>query len=74
MPVMAREHVTEAFFQQHDDGFAQAEEQVGGRALAGAHDRAGQTGWPIHDLRAGHDAMVTAPAATAELIAAIAAN
>jgi pimeloyl-ACP methyl ester carboxylesterase len=44
------------------------------QGLAGAHARAGQIGWPIHDLRAGHDAMVTAPAATAELIAAIAAN
>jgi pimeloyl-ACP methyl ester carboxylesterase len=42
--------------------------------LAEAHARAGQTGWPIHELRAGHDAMVIAPAATAELIDAIAAG
>jgi pimeloyl-ACP methyl ester carboxylesterase len=42
--------------------------------LADSHARADETGWPIHELKTGHDAMVTAPAATAELIDVLAAG
>ena len=44
------------------------------RGLDEAHARAGQTGWPIHELATGHDAMVIAPAETADLMEAIAAG
>lgn len=43
-------------------------------ALRSARERAGQWGWPIHELAAGHDAMLIAPAATAELVERIAAG
>jgi pimeloyl-ACP methyl ester carboxylesterase len=33
-----------------------------------AHGRARAKGWPIHELKTGHDAMVTAPAETADLL------
>lgn len=41
---------------------------------APAHERARQSGWPLHELATSHDAMVTAPAATAELFVTIAAG
>lgn len=44
------------------------------RGLAVAHARARQTGWPLHELATGHDAMVIAPARTADLLEAIAAG
>ncbi len=39
-------------------------------ALEGARARARALGWPITELAAGHDAMVTAPAALADLLEA----
>lgn len=42
--------------------------------LIGAHRRAEAKGWRMHDLPTAHDAMVTAPLATADLLAAIAAS
>ena len=33
-----------------------------------AHERARAKGWPMHELKTGHDAMVTAPAETADLL------
>jgi hypothetical protein len=38
------------------------------------HRRARRSGWRLHDLPTDHDAMVTAPTATADLIEAIAAG
>jgi len=43
------------------------------RGLAVAHKRARQTGWPLHELATGHDAMVINPAKTTELLETIAA-
>lgn len=40
--------------------------------LESSRGRIRRMGWPIHDLPAGHDAMVSAPQATADLIEAIA--
>ncbi len=42
--------------------------------LEAARQRARQAGWPMHDLTSGHDAMVSAPQATADLIKLIAAG
>lgn len=44
------------------------------RGLAVAHARARDSGWPIHEIATGHDAMVIAPAETADLLETIAAN
>ena len=42
------------------------------RVFAGQADRARARGWPVHELETGHEAMVTAPAALADLLLAIA--
>ncbi|HSM43354.1 MAG TPA: alpha/beta fold hydrolase [Afifellaceae bacterium] len=42
--------------------------------LESSRDLARAAGWPIHDLPTGHDAMVTAPAALADLLDAIASG
>jgi pimeloyl-ACP methyl ester carboxylesterase len=42
--------------------------------LEDARNRTRQLGWPMHDLPTGHDAMVSAPQATADLVEAIAAG
>lgn len=42
------------------------------RGLDQSHNRARQTGWPLHQLATGHDAMVVAPRETADLLEAIA--
>jgi pimeloyl-ACP methyl ester carboxylesterase len=42
-------------------------------AMAGMHARAKAAGWPFHELATGHDAMVSAPEATADLLERIAA-
>lgn len=44
------------------------------RGLAASHARARETGWPVYELATGHDAMVIAPAETAEMLDAIAAG
>lgn len=41
--------------------------------LVPARARAAAAGWPIHDLATGHDAMVSAPQATADLLERLAA-
>lgn len=41
--------------------------------LEAARQRARQSGWPMHELATGHDAMVTEPQATADLLETIAA-
>ena len=38
------------------------------RAFAGQADRARDRGWPVHELETGHEAMVTAPKALAEVL------
>jgi pimeloyl-ACP methyl ester carboxylesterase len=40
--------------------------------LARAHDRAREAGWPFHELETGHDAMVSAPDKTADILERIA--
>ena len=42
------------------------------RVFAGQADRARAAGWPVHELETGHEAMVTAPAALADLLLAVA--
>lgn len=42
------------------------------RVFAGMRSRAESRGWPVHELPAGHEAMVTAPAELAALLAKIA--
>lgn len=42
------------------------------RPAQGALARAQERGWPVHELRSGHDAMVIAPEATADLLEAVA--
>ena len=42
--------------------------------LQSARERARQAGWPMHELPTGHDAMVTEPGATADLLEAIASG
>ena len=42
--------------------------------LESSRDLARAAGWPIHDLPTGHDAMITAPAALADLLEAIASG
>jgi len=44
------------------------------RGLAEAHTRALETGWPVHELATGHDAMVISPMETADLLEAIATS
>lgn len=44
------------------------------RGLDAAHARAMQTGWSVHELATGHDAMVIAPMETANLLEAIATS
>lgn len=44
------------------------------RGLAAAHARARQTGWPLHQLATGHDAMIISPAETADLLEVIASG
>ena len=39
---------------------------------AGSHQRARDAGWPMHELATGHDAMVTAPKETADLLESLA--
>lgn len=43
------------------------------RAFAGQADRARERGWPVHELDAGHEAMVTAPRALADVLLELAA-
>ena len=38
------------------------------RVFAGQADRARDRGWPVHELETGHEAMVTAPKALAEVL------
>jgi len=42
--------------------------------MATMHERARQMGWPMSDLATGHDAMVTAPQETADLLEEIASR
>jgi len=42
--------------------------------MARAHQRAREAGWPVHALETGHDAMVSAPVETADLLERIAAG
>jgi len=42
--------------------------------LESSRNRIHEAGWPMHDLPTGHEAMVSAPQATADLIEAIAAG
>jgi pimeloyl-ACP methyl ester carboxylesterase len=44
------------------------------RVFAGQADRARARGWPVHELATGHEAMVTAPAELAQLLAGVAAG
>jgi hypothetical protein len=38
------------------------------RVFAGQADRARQRGWPVRELDTGHEAMVTAPEALADVL------
>ena len=40
--------------------------------LVWAHAKAAEAGWPVHDLAAGHDCMITHPVETADLLEALA--
>jgi predicted S18 family serine protease len=42
------------------------------RVFAAHADRARVRGWPVHELDTGHEAMVTAPEALAEVLLGIA--
>jgi hypothetical protein len=42
------------------------------RVFRGQRERAEARGWPVHELATGHEAMVTAPKALADLLLAIA--
>ncbi|WP_062466197.1 alpha/beta fold hydrolase [Demequina maris] len=44
------------------------------RVFRGQADRARERGWPVHELETGHEAMVTAPQALADLLIGIAAS
>jgi pimeloyl-ACP methyl ester carboxylesterase len=44
------------------------------RVFAGQADRARDRGWPVHELDTGHEAMVTAPTALADVLLELAAG
>jgi pimeloyl-ACP methyl ester carboxylesterase len=44
------------------------------RVFAGQADRARERGWPVHELDTGHEAMVTAPKALADVLLELAAG
>jgi pimeloyl-ACP methyl ester carboxylesterase len=44
------------------------------RVFAGQADRARERGWPVHELETGHEAMVTAPKALADVLLELAAR
>lgn len=44
------------------------------RVFRGQADRARERGWPVHELNTGHEAMVTAPKALAEVLLGVAGS